>query len=68
MTAARFRKTELARVATAMRAAGVDCYEVRFDEAGMPIVQVRPGAANDTHDSVDAEIEALRREIQNDAA
>lgn len=68
MTASRFRKTELARVAAAMRLAGVESYEVRFDDAGMPIVQVRPTAANDSRDSVDAEIEALRREIQNDAA
>lgn len=65
---ARFRKTELARVASAMRAAGVESYDIRFDDQGRPVVAVRPTAANDTPDSVDAEIEALRRAIQNDAA
>jgi hypothetical protein len=68
MSAARFRKVELARVASAMRLAGVESYDIRFDGEGKPIVTVRPTAANDTPDSIDAEIEALRCEIQNDAA
>jgi hypothetical protein len=68
MSAARFRPSELTRAAVAMRKAGVESFDVLFDAKGLPIVRVRPGAANDTPQDVLDEIEAWARESQDDAA
>lgn len=68
MTASRFRKTELTRAALAMRDAGVDSYDVTFDDDGRPLVRVRPaGAANDAKQTALDELNAWRAE-QGDAA
>lgn len=64
----RFRKSELTRAALAMKDAGVDCYDITFGPDGAPILRVRPRPANDTPQDVIDEIEALRREIEDDAA
>ncbi|MDX2334570.1 hypothetical protein [Brevundimonas vesicularis] len=66
---ARFRKTELTRAAIAMRDAGVDSYEITFDDDGKPVVKVGPMlAANDPSHDVANEIEAWARENPSDAA
>ncbi len=66
---ARFRKTELTRAALAMREAGVENYEITFDDDGKPVVKVRPmAAANDVGHDVASEIEAWARESSSDAA
>ena len=66
---ARFRKTELARAALAMREAGVESYEITFDAEGKPVVKVGPAAAaNDAGHDVASEIEAWARENSSDAA
>lgn len=65
---ARFKSSELARAARAMRAAGVESYDVLFASDGTPIVRVRPAAANDTPQDVLDEIAEWARGQENDAA
>lgn len=60
---ARFRKSELARVALAMREGGVDSYEVTFDDDGKPIVRVGgKQAANDSNQALLDELNAWERQ------
>lgn len=68
MSVARFRSSEVTRAIKAARAAGLDAFDVVIGHEGTPIVRVRPKAANDTPQDILDEIEALRREIQDDAA
>lgn len=68
MSGARFRSSEVTRAIKAARAAGEDTFDVVIGPQGTPIVRVRPKAANDTPQDILDEIEALRREIQDDAA
>lgn len=68
MTAARFRKSEVTRLALAMKEAGVDNYQVTFDGDGKPVLKVRPAAANGDDPDVLNEIEQWAREEQNRAA
>lgn len=66
---ARFRKTELTRAVLAMRDAGVDSYEITFDDDGKPIVKVGPlTAANDSEQATLDELEKWARENSSDAA
>lgn len=67
----RFRRSELARAALAMRDAGVDSYDVTFDPDGRPVIHVRPGltisGANDSEQSLRDELNAWDAK-QGDAA
>lgn len=62
MSASRFRRSELARAALAMRDAGVDSYDVAFDDDGRPVVRVRPTGAAAEYDALDELNEWKRRQ------
>lgn len=58
------RLPDTTKAIRALRKAGIEHFEIRFDNEGRPIISVRPGVANDATD-IEAELAALD---QNDAA
>lgn len=62
VSASRFRRSELARAALAMRDAGVDSYDVTFDDDGRPVVRVRPSGANDAEYNALDELNEWKRQ------
>lgn len=54
------RLPDTTKAIRALRKAGIEHFEIRFDHEGRPIIRVQPGIANDLTD-IDAELATLDR-------
>jgi hypothetical protein len=57
-----FKQAEATKAARAMRAAGVESFDLTFDANGRPVIRVRPAGASETPPDVLDEIDAWARE------